>query len=169
MILYHITLKHQLSLRQTPEIRVFVMLNSSISPALKEVLICLTLHFLPSLSAFLSWSKPRDCCSLTNDSFILTLVWLPYDKVYTNHTTFWQHNLSILLLPLTPLISCSNFQPYYRLSLTPSAELTTVPMVSVSASCHKNKPRYTYIPGGHWYPFVIVFCLEFIQSSEHDL
>lgn len=110
LLLHHI--KTSIVSQANPEIRVFVMLNSSISPALKEVLICLTFHFLPSLSAFLSWSKPRDCCSFTNDSFILTLVWLPYDKVYTQSYNFLTaHNLSILLLPLTPQISYSNPNP----------------------------------------------------------
>lgn len=110
LLLHHI--KTSIVSQANPEIRVFVMLNSSISPALKEVLICLTFHFLPSLSAFLSWSKPRDFCSFTNDSFILTLVWLPYDKVYTQSYNFLTaHNLSILLLPLTPQISYSNPNP----------------------------------------------------------
>lgn len=76
LLLHHI--KTSIVSQANPKIRVFVMLNSSMSPALKEVLIHLTLHFLPGLS----WSKPRDCCSLTNDSFVLALVWLPYDKVY---------------------------------------------------------------------------------------
>ena len=80
LLLHHI--KTSIVSQANPKIRVFVMLNSSISPALKVVLIHLTLHFLPGLSAFLSWSKPRNCCSLTNDSFVLALVWLPYDKVY---------------------------------------------------------------------------------------
>lgn len=124
LLLYHI--KTSIVSQANPEIRVFVMLNSSISPALKEVLICLTLHFLPSLSAFLSWSKPRDCCSLTNDSFILTLVWLPYDKVYTQSQLSDSTQSKYTSTSINTPYFLFKPNPITGFPLTPSAELTTV-------------------------------------------
>lgn len=82
-------------------------------------------------------------------------------KVYTQSYNFLTaHNLSILLLPLTPLISYSNPNPYWAFPNT----FCWVDHCSYgecsSASCLKINPDIHIFLVDIDSPFVIVFCLS---------